>query len=46
VDQVVAATGWPLRVAAALTTTEPPSAQELEVLRDLQARTARAHAGN
>ena len=46
VEKVVAATGWPLKVAATLTTTEPPTARELEVLRDLQDRTARAHAGN
>jgi glutaconate CoA-transferase, subunit B len=45
VDKVKKATGWPLKVSAALTTTEPPTAGELEVLRDLQARTARAHAG-
>jgi glutaconate CoA-transferase subunit B len=43
--QVVAATGWPLAVASEVTTTAPPTAQELHVLRDLQARTARAHAG-
>ncbi len=46
VEKVLAATGWPLKVAATLTTTEPPTARELEVLRDLQDRTARAHAGN
>jgi glutaconate CoA-transferase subunit B len=46
VEKVVAATGWPLKVAATLATTEPPMARELEVLRDLQDRTARAHAGN
>jgi glutaconate CoA-transferase subunit B len=46
VEKVVAATGWPLKVAATLATTEPPTARELEVLRDLQDRTARAHAGN
>jgi hypothetical protein len=32
-------------VAAQVTTTEPPTARELEVLRDLKARTAKAHAG-
>jgi glutaconate CoA-transferase subunit B len=37
------ATSWPLKVAAELHTTAPPSANELTVLRDLQARTARAH---
>jgi glutaconate CoA-transferase, subunit B len=45
VEKVVAETGWPLKVAASLTTTEPPTAKELAVLRDLQERTARAHAG-
>lgn len=45
VDKVVKATGWPLKVAAGLATTAPPTAQELTVLRDLHARTAKAHAG-
>jgi glutaconate CoA-transferase subunit B len=45
VDTVVAATGWPLKVAPTVATTAPPTAQELSVLRDLQARTAKAHAG-
>jgi len=44
-DQVVAATGWPLKVASKVDTTAPPTAEELAVLRDLNARTARAHAG-
>jgi glutaconate CoA-transferase subunit B len=43
VDQVVAATGWALQVAPHLETTAPPTEQELSVLRDLQARTERAH---
>jgi len=34
-DAVVEATGWPLRVAAELGRTEPPSVEELEVLRSL-----------
>jgi glutaconate CoA-transferase subunit B len=42
-EQVRAANGWPIRFGAALRETEPPVAQELEVLRDLNARTARAH---
>jgi glutaconate CoA-transferase subunit B len=46
VDKVVAATGWKLKVAAQLETTARPSAQELSVLRDLQERTAKAHAGS
>ena len=45
-EQVVAATGWKLKVAPQVATTEPPTAAELSVLRDLHARTARAHAGN
>jgi glutaconate CoA-transferase subunit B len=45
VAQVVAATGWPLKVAPEVAVTEPPTAQELTILRDLQERTARAHAG-
>jgi glutaconate CoA-transferase subunit B len=44
-DAVVAATGWPLKVAATLEVTAPPTSEELTVLRDLQARTAKAHAG-
>lgn len=45
VEAVREATGWPLKVAAGLATTEPPTPRELEALRDLEARTARAHAG-
>jgi len=45
VEQVVAATGWPLKVAPEVRTTPPPTETELSVLRDLNARTARAHAG-
>jgi glutaconate CoA-transferase subunit B len=44
-DQVVAATAWPLKVAADVKTTPPPTESELKVLRDLQERTAKAHAG-
>jgi len=36
-EQAKGATGWPLAVSDDLTTTEPPSAQELTVLRCLQA---------
>lgn len=35
-DQARQATGWPLAVAGDLTTTDPPSQQELEVLRRLE----------
>jgi glutaconate CoA-transferase subunit B len=43
VDEVKKATGWPLRVAARVEQIPPPSAEELEALRALHARTARAH---
>lgn len=36
-EQVTAATGWPLKVADALTTTDAPTAQELATLRQLLA---------
>lgn len=42
-DKATAATGWPLRFAADLSETAPPTAEELEVLRALHARTAAAH---
>jgi glutaconate CoA-transferase subunit B len=45
-EQIQANTGWPLRFAESVEQTPPPDATELGVLRDLQARTARAHAGN
>jgi glutaconate CoA-transferase, subunit B len=45
VDRAVEATGWPLKVAPAVATTEAPTETELTVLRDLNDRTARAHAG-
>lgn len=45
VEQAVAATGWRLKVAPELTHTAPPSEAELGALRELQERTARAHAG-
>ena len=35
-DKARQATGWPLAVAGDLTTTDPPSQQELEVLRRLE----------
>jgi glutaconate CoA-transferase, subunit B len=43
-EQVQEATGWPVKFARQVAETPPPSRQELEVLRDLQARTARATA--
>jgi glutaconate CoA-transferase subunit B len=36
-------TGWPVRYAANVAETKPPTADELKVLRDIHARTARAH---
>jgi len=36
-------TGWPVRYAATVAETPAPSAQELDVLREINARTARAH---
>ena len=43
VEQAKAATGWDLKVAANLPVTAAPTAVELATLRDLHARTARAH---
>ncbi len=43
VDQVVEATGWPLKLGAKLAQTPPPKPEELAVLRDLNERSARAH---
>ena len=42
-EQIKASTGWPVRFADDVRETPPPNAHELEVLRDLHARTARAH---
>jgi glutaconate CoA-transferase subunit B len=42
VEQAREATGWDLKVAQNVTTTEPPTDEELEVLRDLKARTEAA----
>jgi len=42
-EAVEAECGWPLRFADPLEETAPPTADELGVLRDLQARTAAAH---
>lgn len=44
--QVREHTGWPIRFAAGLETTPPPDPHELTALRDLHARTARAHAAS
>jgi acyl CoA:acetate/3-ketoacid CoA transferase beta subunit len=42
-EQVCRHTSWEVRFADTVEETAPPSAEELEVLRDLHARTARAH---
>lgn len=42
-EQIAANTGWPVRFAAQVSETLKPTALELDVLRDLNARTARAH---
>ena len=42
-DQVRDATGWSVRFADRVATTEPPNEIELGTLRDLNERTARAH---
>jgi glutaconate CoA-transferase subunit B len=42
-DQVIEATGWAVKFADGVTETPAPTAAELEALRDLNARTARAH---
>jgi glutaconate CoA-transferase subunit B len=42
-EQVQANTGWPVRDAVKVGETPPPNETELQVLRDLHARTARAH---
>jgi len=42
-EQVLQNTGWAVRFAERVEETEAPGANELEVLRELHARTARAH---
>jgi glutaconate CoA-transferase subunit B len=44
-EQVTQNTGWAVRFSRELRETEPPAPNELEALRELNARTARAHAG-
>jgi glutaconate CoA-transferase subunit B len=43
-EQIQENTGWTVRYAAKVAETPPPTATELDVLRELQARTARAQA--
>jgi glutaconate CoA-transferase, subunit B len=45
VERVKKATGWPLKISASLEITASPTGGELGVLRELQERTAAAHAG-
>ena len=45
VQDVVRATGWPLRVRTHVAILPPPTEHELAVLRDLRTRTDAAHAG-
>jgi glutaconate CoA-transferase, subunit B len=45
-EQIAAATGWPVKFARQVGETALPTGQELEVLRDLHARTKAAHQGN
>ncbi len=42
-EQIEANTGWPVRFASDVGKTAPPTEQELSTLRELHARTARAH---
>ena len=42
-EQIDGATGWKVRYAPTVSETPAPGARELEVLRELQTRTARAH---
>jgi glutaconate CoA-transferase, subunit B len=44
-EQVAQNSGWSVRFSSALRETEPPAPNELDALRELNARTARAHAG-
>ncbi len=43
-EQARAATGWPLRISDNVAVTPAPTAEELQVLRDMKARAAKAHA--
>ena len=44
-EDVIEATGWEVRFAEQLESTPEPSEKELTILRELKARTERAHAG-
>lgn len=45
-EQIQAECGWPVKFAAGLATTAAPTSRELEVLRELHARTRAAHGGD
>lgn len=45
IEQAREATGWDLKIAENLGTTDPPSEEELQVLRDLRAKTEAANKG-
>ncbi len=45
VEKVIENTGWALKISPKVATTAAPTDVELSVLRDLNERTARAHAG-
>ena len=42
-DKISASTAWDIQFADEYTQTEPPGSEELNILRDLKARTAAAH---
>jgi glutaconate CoA-transferase subunit B len=42
-ETIVASTGWPIQFESTCVSTEAPTAGELEAVRDLKARTAKAH---
>jgi glutaconate CoA-transferase subunit B len=44
-EEITQKTGWPVRFVEVVAQTPPPTENELAVLRDLQARTNRAHEG-
>lgn len=46
VEQAKEATGWDLKVAEQTTTTDPPTDEELSLLRNLRARTEAARKGS
>ena len=45
-EQIQDNTGWPVRYAAEVSETPPPTDEELHVLRELHSRTQAAHAGH